>query len=113
MESNRCRPARSQCFLQFSIVAILLLLLLLLLRSVGGKSHKTFIVFSTISPELIPRIPFLCKFRFGLMFILRFFVSFVLSFERDAVPVSTSRSDSVAARQSCLIKRYFTFSWAV
>jgi len=115
MESNLCRPARSQWSLQFSIVAklLLLLLLLLLLCSVGGKLHKTFVVFSTVSPQLISRIPSLCKSRCGFMYILLFFVSFMLSFERDAVPVAISRSGSVAARRSCMIKGYFTFSWAV
>ena len=115
LESDLCHPARSQWSLLFCIVAklLLLLLLLLLLCSVGGKLHKTFIVLSTVSPQLIQRIPFLRKSSCGFMYILRFFVSFMLSFERDAVPVSISRSGSVAARRSFLIKGYFAFSWAV
>jgi hypothetical protein len=90
-----------------------LLLLLLLLCSVGGKLRKTFIVFSTMSPELIPLITFLCKSRCGFMVISSFFVAFMLSFERDAVPVATPRFCSVEARKSFLIKGYFTFSWAM
>lgn len=93
----------SSVFYSFSIVAC----------SVGSEVPKNFIVFSSISPELIPRIPVLCKSRCGFMFIPRLFVSFMLNFEHNAVPVATTRFGSVDARKSFLIKGYFTFTWAV